>query len=531
MLRGPACVVCFLLSSPLGRNLDELSGRSVPSAVLPRPLLRSHPVLMAASRKGDSKPSKRLSSKAPPEDIEKLKHLYFDEVEVVVRSGNGGDGAVIALPARGEGPRLKRTSDDDFELPPGGGAGGNVVLFVDPALSDLLHLRGRPVLVAPRGGDSQGLRDLPAARERWRALVEQMGNSGSAGSAPGGVTRAGAAGGVSSVKLREGEVLRIPVPPGTFVRTKSGKVLGDLVAPRQELIVAVGGEGGPCVLNQERKPRDAGGRSGKGSGRRGSSRTSVPDDPMAAFDNVDEDAFAPSEDELLGLTRGRPAQEVALSLVLRTVADVGFVGFPNAGKSTLLGALSRATPEVAPFPFTTLMPNLGAMQQASASPSASTAATAASTRSPMRAPPVLADLPGLVEDAHQGRGLGRLFLRHLRRVRVVLYVLDTNCKEPSVGEQYDVLKRELRLYNPQYLERPHVVALNKLDIPLEADGEEAMKLVQREATRAIAVSAGRSANETAAPVAVVPISGMRRKGIRILKEALEKALDVADDVE
>jgi GTPase involved in cell partitioning and DNA repair len=113
----------------------------------------------------------------------------------------------------------------------------------------------------------------------------------------------------------------------------------------------------------------------------------------------------------------------------------------------------------------------------------------------------------------------------------VLYVLDTNCKEPSVGEQYDVLKRELRLYNPQYLERPHVVALNKLDIPLEADGEEAMKLVQREATRAIAVSAGRSANETAAPVAVVPISGMRRKGMRILKEALEKALDVADDVE
>jgi GTPase involved in cell partitioning and DNA repair len=100
-----------------------------------------------------------------------------------------------------------------------------------------------------------------------------------------------------------------------------------------------------------------------------------------------------------------------------------------------------------------------------------------------------------------------------------------------VGEQYDVLKRELRLYNPQYLERPHVVALNKLDIPLEADGEEAMKLVQREATRAIAVSAGRSANETAAPVAVVPISGMRRKGMRILKEALEKALDVADDVE
>ena len=89
--------MCFLLGSPLGRNLDELSGRSIPSAVLSRPLLRSHPVLMAASRKGDSKPTKRLTSKAPPEDIEKLKHLYFDEVEVVVRSGNGGDQSWYAV--------------------------------------------------------------------------------------------------------------------------------------------------------------------------------------------------------------------------------------------------------------------------------------------------------------------------------------------------------------------------------------------------------------------------------------------------
>ena len=216
----------------------------------------------------------------------------------------------------------------------------------------------------------------------------------------------------------------------------------------------------------------------------------------------------------------------------RTVADVGFVGFPNAGKSTLLRALSRAAPEVAPFPFTTLMPNLGAMgalpDEGGSSDQAGTRPTAIS-----RLPPtVLADLPGLVQGAHQGKGLGRLFLRHLRRVRVVLYILDMTSAELTPSEQYDVLRRELHLYNPQYLDRhaknaasndfacamlytqcswylvhctrPHIVCLNKLDVALDAGGEEAMRVARREGTRAIAASAAQASNQVSASLSGSP---------------------------
>jgi len=138
--------------------------------------------------------------------------------------------------------------------------------------------------------------------------------------------------------------------------------------------------------------------------------------------------------------------------------------------------------------------------------------------------PLLADLPGLVEGAHAGKGLGRLFLRHLRRVRVVLYVLDTSNEEPSVSEQYIALRRELELYNPQYLARPHVVALNKLDLPLASGGEAALTDARRTATRSIAEAAASALDKTAKPVAIVPISGLKGKGMRIMREALDNAL-------
>ena len=411
--------------------------------------LRSRDVLMLSGRR----PSKELASKELDTELEKEKHLLFDEVEVVVRGGAGGHGAVISLPKRGEGPKLKRKADNDFALPPGGGDGGDVVLFVDPALSTLLHLRGRPVLAATRGGDSLGLLDLQAGRHYDRESVADRADA----------ARPSAAGTAGGAKMRDGEVLRVPVPPGTFVRTKNGRVLGDLVAPRQELVVAAGGEGGPCVLRRERRER---------VGRRGKRRQ----------DNLEEDVFELTDAELHEITRGKAAEELKLNLLLRTVADVGFVGFPNAGKSTLLGALSNASPEIQPFPFTTLMPNLGAMEGAAASGFATTgAASAAASWDDDSRAPVLADLPGLIDGAHQGRGLGRAFLRHLRRVRVVLYVLDTNSDDRTVGDQYDALRKELQLYNPQYLARPHVVALNKLDVALESGGEEAMKARRREA--------------------------------------------------
>ena len=144
---------------------------------------------------------------------------------------------------------------------------------------------------------------------------------------------------------------------------------------------------------------------------------------------------------------------------------------------------------------------------------------------------MLADLPGLVEGAHAGKGLGRLFLRHLRRVRVVLYVLDTSSKEPSVAEQYGALRRELQLYNPQYLERPHVVCINKLDLPLAKGGDEALAAARQAATKAVAASASNARNVTAPPVAIVPISGLKGKGLRILKEAINGALAKSRELE
>ena len=192
------------------------------------------------------------------------------------------------------------------------------------------------------------------------------------------------------------------------------------------------------------------------------------------------------------------------------------------------------------------MPNLGAMVSAepSSGDPATTATTAVSAADPAdRAaaesaarrgrlqPTVLADLPGLVEGAHTGKGLGRLFLRHLRRVRVVLYVVDTSRDDLSVTQQYEALRNELRLYNPQYLERPHIVALNKLDVPLEAGGDAALAETRKQATRAIAASASAAAEQTAPPVAIVPISARRGKGMRILKEAIDRGLATSATME
>ena len=503
--------------SPMA-TIAMLAGDSNRRSVAKSRVAKSLSDKIAAKQK--KSPTRSAAKKKEPKDLED-KHLFYDEVEVAVRSGPGGHGAVITPPKRGSGPSnraikrgqmdgpsreqhstriskssLKRTADNDFELPPGGGHGGDVVLFVDPSVGDLLHLRGKATLAATRGGDSLGIRDLPAARERWRELADA--------DVPDLPISA------SGIRLRDAEPLRVPVPPGTFVRTKSGKVLGDLVRPGEELCVASGGEGGPCMLGADKA-------TAKKAKRAVSQRRQQELFLDGGGDGTD-DEFALSDEELTEMARGQPCTEARLSLVMRTVADVGFVGFPNAGKSTLLSALSRANPEVAAFPFTTLIPNLGAMVREGGSDDDGF------EKKSRPAPTILADLPGLVEGAAAGKGLGRVFLRHLRRVRVVLYILDTSCAKPTVREQYEALRNELRLYNPQYLERPHVVALSKLDLPLASGGEAALTQVRKAGTREVAASAALALNETAAPAAIVPISGLKGKGMRILKEALEAAV-------
>ncbi|KAH6555735.1 hypothetical protein KP509_1Z231700 [Ceratopteris richardii] len=152
------------------------------------------------------------------------------------------------------------------------------------------------------------------------------------------------------------------------------------------------------------------------------------------------------------LVLGAPGEEVTIELILRVVADVGLVGLPNAGKSSLLAAVTRAKPEIAEYPFTTLMPNLGHL------PGDPNDGDGGFSKGPK-----MADLPGLIKGAHLGKGLGRMFLRHLRRTRLVVHVLDASAADPI--QDYKILCEELQLYNPDYLDRPQVVVLNKLDLP------------------------------------------------------------------
>ena len=204
-----------------------------------------------------------------------------------------------------------------------------------------------------------------------------------------------------------GESLVLPVPDGTIVSTEKGEVLADLVGAGTELIVAAGGRGGLGNAALASKARRAPG-------------------------------FA-----LLG----EIGDERTVILELKVVADIGLVGYPSAGKSSLIAAISRARPKIADYPFTTLVPNLGVV----------TAGEVTYT---------VADVPGLIEGASEGRGLGHDFLRHIERCAALLHVIDCATLEPGRDplSDLDVMERELREYGGLE-DRPRLVALNKIDVP------------------------------------------------------------------
>lgn len=216
-----------------------------------------------------------------------------------------------------------------------------------------------------------------------------------------------------------GEDLIVRVPVGTVIKNEeNGEVLADLTDHGQEVVVARGGRGG-----------------------RGNSRFSS---------SVNR---APTVSE-----NGEPGAEVWLRMELKLLADVGLVGFPNAGKSTLISRISAARPKIADYPFTTLTPNLGVVE----------------TRN--RESYVVADIPGLIEGAHQGAGLGHGFLRHIERTRVLLYILDAAETEGrDVIQDYETLQSELAGHNPQLLERPALVVANKMDLPQAEENRERLQ--------------------------------------------------------
>jgi len=213
---------------------------------------------------------------------------------------------------------------------------------------------------------------------------------------------------------KAGADLDLPVPPGTVVLDADGALMADLVSPGQRVMVARGGKGGLGNTHFATATHQA---------------------PKHA-------------------QKGEPGEVRGVVLELRLIADVGLVGLPNAGKSTLLAALTAATPRIAAYPFTTLEPNLGVLDLETLDPADHRRVT-------------LADLPGLIEGASTGAGLGHAFLRHVERTRVLIHVVDLSAADPD--RDFGIIREELEARDPQLLQKTTLVVANKLDVPGAAE--------------------------------------------------------------
>lgn len=262
---------------------------------------------------------------------------------------------------------------------------------------------------------------------------------------------------------RGAEDTYVKVPPGTTVRdAETGALLGDLVTEGQTLVVARGGRGG-----------------------RGNTRFASPRNP------------APELAE-----NGEPGQERKIELELKVLADVGLVGFPSVGKSTLLSVISSARPKIGAYHFTTLVPNLGVV-------------TTTDGRSF-----AVADLPGLIEGASQGVGLGTQFLRHIERTRVILHVIDMSGMEGrDPYEDYLAINKELESHNLRLLERPQIIVANKMDMP---ESEENLKAFKEKLQ-------AQKTDEFAADIPIFPISAVSKKGLQALLNATADLLETTPE--
>ncbi|MDH5105710.1 GTPase ObgE [Lentilactobacillus diolivorans] len=341
--------------------------------------------------------------------------MFVDQVKIDVKAGNGGNGMVAF--------RREKYVPNGGPAGGDGGRGGNVIFKVDSGMNTLMDFRYHRKFKAKNGGNGAN----------------------------------------KKMTGRSADDLVIPVPEGTTVtNSDTGEVIGDLVKPDQELIVAKAGRGG-----------------------RGNVHFASPTNP------------APEIAE-----NGEPGEEVMLQLELKVLADVGLVGFPSAGKSTLLSVITSAKPKIAGYHFTTLVPNLGMVRLDDGRDFA------------------VADLPGLVEGASKGVGLGFQFLRHVERTRVILHLVDmsgTEGRDPY--DDFVAINKELSDYDPNILKRPQIVVATKMDLPDAADHLKTFK-TQLEADY-----------DTDDLPTVLPISSVTHTGltdlVRMTADLLEKT-DISD---
>jgi len=370
---------------------------------------------------------------------------FVDQAQLHARAGDGGAGAVS----------WRREAHVDRGGPDGGdgGHGGDVWLVASVNESSLL-----------------GFRDHP-----FRRATDGVHGSGS--------KRHGA----------RGKDIEVPVPVGTVVRDRDGRLVCDLDHEGARALVAEGGQGG------------------RGNARFLSNRRRAP-------------AFA---------EQGEKGQELWLNMELKLMADVALVGFPNAGKSTLISTVSAAKPKIADYPFTTLEPHLGVVRVGGVEDATEF---------------VMADIPGLVEGAADGKGLGHQFLRHIERARVLVVLLDLGAPEAggeNPADQLRVLLSELGSYRPELLERPRLVVGSKADIATDGAGlsdlvlsaatgqgvgvlvERLGALVHEARTAAVAETAGEVVVHRPAPEGV----DVRRAGSGawvVLGRAAERAVALSD---
>ncbi|NLF86336.1 MAG: GTPase ObgE [Lentisphaerae bacterium] len=281
------------------------------------------------------------------------------------------------------------------------------------------------------------------------------------------VAEAGVAGRGQQMHGRNGADLVVHVPCGTLVfDEETGELRGDITADGQELIIARGGAGGLGNIHFKSSTHQA-----------------------------------PTE-----FTPGREGEEFRLRMELKVIAEVGLVGFPNAGKSSLLSALSAARPKIAAYPFTTLNPIIGT--------------AVFGDFSQIR----IADIPGIVEGAHTGVGLGLDFLRHLSRAKALLFVVDAaGVDGRTPWDDYRALRREMRLFDPALLKRPILLVANKMDLPGAAENLARLDAAARRQALPVSVATGQGLDDLRARLKALirPVApGAAPRGVpRVLKKA------------
>jgi len=358
--------------------------------------------------------------------------MFVDRIKVFAQAGNGGRGSVS----------FRREKFVPKGGPDGGdgGRGGDVILHADRHVDNLTNLFYEPIIKAKNGSHGKGKK--MAGRTGANKIVKVP---------------------VGTIVWRAGEEQR-PTPNAERSTSNSNQSALRTQPSAIDLMVDLVRDGEEFVLCH-------GGKGGKGNVHFKSSRNRAPRQ----------------------YTDGEEGEHGYFLLELRTIADAGLVGYPNAGKSTLLRRISAARPKVAPYPFTTLHPVVGVMEL------------------PGYRQATIADIPGLIEGAHRGLGLGHEFLRHVTRCPILIFVVDVAGSEGrNPLEDLQNLRQEIDLYDPTLSSRPWLVAANKMDLP---NANENLEILRQRFPR----------------ISIVPISAAKGEGIDALNKALTERISADKD--